>query len=81
MGCAVHSLLKAGQAYTTVDMTVSFVRPIFEKTGRLKCEGKIVHAGSRIATSGGRVWDQSGKLVAHGTETCLIWAVPAATQS
>ena len=81
MGCAVHSLLKAGQAYTTVDMTVSFVRPVFEKTGRLKCEGKIVHAGSRIATSEGRVWDQSGKLVAHGSETCLIWTVPAVTGS
>ena len=48
MGCAVHSVLKAGQAYTTVDMTVSFVRPVFEKTGRLRCEGKIIHAGNRI---------------------------------
>lgn len=81
MGCAVHSLLKAGQAYTTIDMTVSFVRPVFAKTGRLKCEGKIVHAGSRIATSEGRVWDQGGKLVAHGSETCLIWSVPAATEA
>jgi uncharacterized protein (TIGR00369 family) len=81
MGCAVHSLLKAGQAYTTVDMTVSFVRPVFEKTGQLKCEGKIVHAGNRIATSEGRVWDKSGKLIAHGSETCLIWSVPIATGS
>ena len=81
MGCAVHSLLKAGQAYTTVDMTINFVRPVFEKTGRLKCEGKIIHAGGRIATSEGRVWDQAGKLIAHGSETCLIWTVPAVTGS
>ena len=76
MGCAVHSVLKAGQAYTTVDMTVSFVRPVFEKTGKLRCEGKIIHAGSRIATAEGRVWDQAGTLIAHGSETCMVMAVP-----
>lgn len=79
MGCAIHSLLKSGQAYTTVDMSINFVRPVFEKTGRLKCEGKVIHPGSRIATSEGRVWDESGKLIAHGSETCLIWSVPAGT--
>jgi uncharacterized protein (TIGR00369 family) len=81
MGCAVHSLLKPGQAYTTVDMTINFVRPLFANTGRLKCEGKIIHPGNRIATSEGRVWDRDGKLIAHGSETCLIWSVPSATGS
>ena len=76
MGCAVHSLLKAGQGYTTVDMTVSFVRPVFEKTGRLRCEGKIIHAGNRIATAEGRVYGTKGSLIAHGAETCLLMAVP-----
>ena len=72
MGCAVHSVLAPGQTYTTVDMSVSFVRPVFEKTGKLKCEGKIVHAGARIATAEGRVWDEAGTLIAHGSETCLV---------
>ena len=76
MGCAVHSVLKSGQAYTTVDMSISFVRPVFEKTGKLRCEGKIIHAGGRIATAEGRVWDQAGTLIAHGSETCLVMAVP-----
>ena len=75
MGCAVHSLLKLGQMYTTIDMTVSFVRPVFEKTGKLRCEGKIIHAGGRVATAEGRVWDDAGNLIAHGTETCLVMAV------
>ena len=79
MGCAVHSLLAAGQAYTTVDMTVSFVRPVFEETGKLTCEGKIIHAGGRIATAEGRVWDQAGTLIAHGSETCLMMTAPAAS--
>jgi uncharacterized protein (TIGR00369 family) len=77
MGCAVHSLLVAGQAYTTVDMTVSFVRPVLEKTGKLTCEGKIIHAGGRIATAEGCVWDEAGTLVAHGSETCLVMTAPA----
>src|SRR5438128_1937077 len=76
MGCAVHSVLKAGQAYTTVDMTVSFVRPVFEKTGKLRCEGKIIHAGGRVATAEGRVWAEAGALIAHGSETCMVLAVP-----
>src|SRR5258705_8786549 len=37
IGCAVHSTLKVGQTYTTVDMAVSFVRPVFEETGKLSC--------------------------------------------
>jgi uncharacterized protein (TIGR00369 family) len=72
MGCAVHSVLGPGQAYTTVDLSVSFVRPVFEKSGKLRCEGKIIHAGTRIATAEGRLWDEAGTLIAHGTETCLL---------
>lgn len=77
MGCAVHSLLKPGQAYATVDMTVTYVRPVFAKTGKLICEGKIIHLGGRIATAEGRVLDQAGSLIAHGSETCMVIAVPA----
>jgi uncharacterized protein (TIGR00369 family) len=77
MGCAVHSVLVPGHTYTTVDMTISFVRPVFEKTGKLRCEGKIIHGGGRIATAEGRVWDETGALIAHGTETCLVMTAPA----
>jgi uncharacterized protein (TIGR00369 family) len=73
----VHSVLLAGQAYTTVDMTVNFVRPVLEKTGKLTCEGKIIHAGGRIATAEGRVWDEASTLIAHGSETCLVMTAPA----
>jgi len=77
MGCAAHSMLKPGQSYTTVDMTVSFVRPVVESTGKLRCEGKIIHIGSRIATAEGRVWDGTGALIAHGAETCLVMTLPS----
>ena len=78
MGCAVHSVMKAGQAYTTVDMSVSFVRPVSGATGLMRCEGKLVHAGNRIATAEGRLWDAAGRLVAHGSETCMVIGAPGA---
>jgi uncharacterized protein (TIGR00369 family) len=72
MACAVHSLLKPGQIYTTVEMKVNFVRPVLPTSGPLRCEGSIIHFGSRIATSQGHLTDAKGKLYAHGTETCLV---------
>jgi len=72
MGCAVHSMLKPGQAYTTVEMKVNFVRPLFEQTGMLRCEGTILHSGGRLATAEGKLTGADGKLIAHGSETCMI---------
>ncbi len=72
MGCAVHSTLPAGKAYTTVDLSVSFVRALTARTGRVRCEARIVHAGGTIATAEGRIVDTAGTLYAHGTSTCLI---------
>src|SRR5829696_3814225 len=72
MGCAVHTMLPAGVGYTTVELKVSFLRPITLKTGRLLCEGTIIHLGSRIATAEARLLDTSGKLYGHATTTCMI---------
>ena len=73
LACAVHSTLAAGEAYTTVEFKVNLVRPITEATDKLFCEGKIVHRGSRIATSEATLKDADGKLYAHGSETCIIF--------
>jgi len=73
MGCAVHSTLPAGVGYTTLELKVNFTRPITSETGRILCEGTIVHRGGRVATAEGRLYAEAdGKLLAHGTTTCLI---------
>lgn len=72
MACAVHSALKPGEAFTTLSMNVTYVRPVTEQTGRLRCEGVVLHVGGRIASAEGKVYDAAGNLVAHGSETCLI---------
>ncbi len=74
MGCAVQTTLSAGEAYTTLETKVNFVRPITLETGRVRCEGMVVHRGGKVATADGRlVAESSGKLLAHGTSTCLVF--------
>jgi uncharacterized protein (TIGR00369 family) len=75
MGCAVHSTLAAGVGYTTLELKINFVRPITSETGRILCEGSVVHRGGRVATAEGRVFAEAdGALLAHGTTTCLIFS-------
>lgn len=74
LGCAVHTTLAPGERYTTVEMKVSYLRPIIAgKTGRLTCEGRIVNRGRTLALTEARLVDAEGKLYAHGTETCMIF--------
>ena len=72
MGCAVHSTLPAGTAYTSLELKVNYLRPMTSKTGVVYCEGKVIHVGGRIATAEARLTDASGKLYAHGTTTCIV---------
>jgi uncharacterized protein (TIGR00369 family) len=75
MGCCVHTTLKAGTGYTTVEIKINYVRAMSDKIGPVKAEGKVINVGSRIATSEGRLVDTKGRLLAHGTTTCLIFPI------
>jgi uncharacterized protein (TIGR00369 family) len=76
LGCAVHSTLTKGEAYTTLELKVNLVRPLTAETGRVTAEGKIVHRGRTVATADGFLRDAAGKLYAHASTTCMIF--PAA---
>ena len=75
MGCAIHSTLKAGNGFTTLEIKINYVRAMTNKTGEVHAEGKIINVGSRIGTSEGRLVDGAGTLLAHGTTTCLIFPI------
>ena len=62
-----------GTGYTTAELKVNFVRPVVTGTGRLRSEGRVIHAGSRLATAEARLTDASGKLYAHAVGTCLVF--------
>lgn len=75
MSCAVQSMLPKGMGYTTLEYKVSLVRAISHKTGTVYAEGTAIQVGSRVGTAEGRIVDASGKILATGTTTCLIFPI------
>jgi uncharacterized protein (TIGR00369 family) len=73
MGLAVLSTLDRGVSQTTLEFKISLIRPITPETGSIRAEGKVLNCGRRIGTAEGRVTDAKGRLLAHGTTTCLIF--------
>jgi uncharacterized protein (TIGR00369 family) len=72
VGCAVHTTLPAGVAYTSVELKVSFVRTILASAGEIQARGRLVKGGSRVAFAEGELRDEQGKLLATASTTCLI---------
>ena len=77
LGCAVHTLMPAGRAYTTAELSVNLVRAIGPKAPRVRAEGKVIHCGRQLATAEGRLYGPDGTLYAHATTTCLVFDLPA----
>ena len=73
VGCAVHSTLPAGKAYTTAELKVNFVRAVTIKVPLLRAIGTVIHVGGRMATAEGRLVGPDGKLYAHASTTCFIF--------
>src|SRR3954471_15906273 len=72
-GCSVHSTLAPGEAYTSLDLTVKFLRPATVASGRLRAEGRVLQRGRRTALAESQVHDEAGRLVAHATSSCMIF--------
>lgn len=73
MGLAIQTTLDKGLGQTTLEFKISLVRPITTETGTIKAEGAVLGRGRRIGTAEGRITDRNGRLLAHGTTTCLIF--------
>ncbi len=73
MGLAIQSTLAKGVAQTTVEFKISLIRPITPETGAIRAEGTVLNCGRRVGTAEGRITDGKGRLLAHGTTTCLIF--------
>jgi uncharacterized protein (TIGR00369 family) len=73
MGLAVQSTLAKGFGSTTLEFKISLIRPITPDTGLIRAEGNIVNSGRKVGIADGRVTDGKGRLLAHGTTTCLVF--------
>ncbi len=73
-GCSVHSTLAVGEGYTSLDLTVKFLRPVTVASARLRAEGRVIHRGRRTALAEATLYDAAGRQVAHATSTCMIFS-------
>ncbi len=76
MGCAVQSMLPAGMVYTTLEFKITLIKAITRDSGEVRAEGRALNVGRRVGTAEGRLTDTSGRLLAHGTTTCLVFEAP-----
>lgn len=75
MGCAVHTTLAAGFGYSTIDLNITYIRAMAEKTGPVTARGEVISAGKRIATARGTLTDGQGRIIATGITTCLVFPI------
>lgn len=73
-GCAAHTLLPAGVAYTTLETKANFVRAITPQTGTVRAVGRVLSPGRTVMTADVQVTGPDGRLLAHGTSTLLVLA-------
>ncbi|MFF8884101.1 PaaI family thioesterase [Streptomyces flaveolus] len=74
-GCAVQSTLPQGMAYTSLDLTVKFLRPVTVDTGRVRAVGTVISSGRRTALAQAQLVDAADRLLAHATSSCLLFPV------
>lgn len=72
-GCAVHSRLSPDQGYATLELKISYHRPVSETSGRVRAEGTVLSIGSRAAFAQAQLTDEQGRLCASATSTLLVF--------
>ena len=70
--CAVHTTLPAGVAYTSIDLNVSYTRPVTKDSGSLRAIGTVVKPGRRVAFASAEILDAAGKVYVTATSSCLV---------
>ena len=76
MGCAVHTMMPPGRAYTTAELNVNLVKALTPKVARVRAVAEVVHCGKQLATAQARLVGPDGTLYAHATSTCLVFDIP-----
>jgi uncharacterized protein (TIGR00369 family) len=72
LGCAVQSVLPAPAGFVSLELNAAYFHPVSATSGRMRCEGSIIHSGSRIVVAEARMMDGPGTLYARATSTCMI---------
>lgn len=76
LGCAGHTLLPAGTGYTSIEIKVSYLRPVSPASGLLTAHGWVTRPGRRVIFVEGDVRDAADKVVATASGSCLVMSGP-----
>ena len=74
VGCAAHTTLPQGVGYTSIDLNVSYLRPITSASGTLRAVGRVVKSGQRVIFAEGEIQDAAGRALATATSSLLVLA-------
>ncbi|MBM7601509.1 uncharacterized protein (TIGR00369 family) [Virgibacillus halotolerans] len=70
MGLAFASTLAEDEIFTTIEIKLNFLKPVFKS--KLRAEGKLIKKGATVGLLECHVYDEKDSLVAHSTSTCMI---------
>jgi uncharacterized protein (TIGR00369 family) len=70
--CALHTTLAPGQGITSIEIKVSFMRPVRLSSGVLTATGRVIKTGSRVCFCEGLVSDERDEIVATATSTLVV---------
>lgn len=73
LGCAVHTCLEPGQGYATIELKVTLLRALTDRTGPVRADARVISVGRRLGTAEARLTDPAGRLYAHATTSCMIF--------
>jgi len=79
MGCAISTMLPVGQGAVTLDLKLTYLRPLSVRSGTISAEGNVIKLGRQTSYAEGFVRDGTGNLAVHATATfSMMGEVPRA---
>ncbi len=69
MGMAYATTLAEGETFTTLELKINFLRPVWNAT--LTADGRVVQGGRSVGLTECDVTDERGRLVARASSTCM----------
>src|SRR4030095_6613521 len=69
MGTALASTLGEGETFTTLELKINFLKPVW--SGTLQARGRVIKAGRTVGLVECDVLDAQDRLVARASSTCM----------
>ena len=69
MGVAYLSTLAEGESFTTIELKINFLRPVWN--GKLRAQARMVRAGKVVGLIECDIFDELQRLVARASSTCM----------